>query len=112
MRTTPLLPTRIHTNAPITRGSIHDEINDYFRNAFTGFPFLWGKMPGNPFGELGAHEGLIPSLDMISDEKAYAVVVELPGIEPEDITLEAKDNTLSISGEKKVERRDEDNKHV
>ena len=49
---------------------------------------------------------------MISDEKAYAVVVELPGIEPDEIKLAAKDNTLSISGKKKVECRVEENKQV
>jgi len=35
------------------------------------------------------------------DEKAYYIEVDLPGVKKEDIKVDIKDNTLTISGERK-----------
>lgn len=45
--------------------------------------------------------GVLPRLDISSDEKIYTVSVELPGVQPDAVNLEVRDNMLMISGEKK-----------
>ena len=48
-----------------------------------------------------------PPLDVVESDDAYAISVELPGVERSDITVECKDRTLAIRGEKKSEREEE-----
>ena len=49
---------------------------------------------------------LKPNLDISSDEKEYRVTVELPGVDENDVQVELEDNTLRISGEKRIEEED------
>ena len=42
-----------------------------------------------------------PSVNTREDEKAYYIEVDLPGVKKEDIKVDIKDNTLTISGERK-----------
>jgi HSP20 family protein len=56
-----------------------------------------------PFGARGR---LIPAIDVAEDDGQYVVTVELPGIEKDDVTIEAQDNVLTIRGEKKSEREE------
>jgi len=53
-------------------------------------------------------------VDIEEDEKSYHVTAELPGIDEKEISVELKDGYLTISGEKKEEKRDENSelKHV
>lgn len=44
-----------------------------------------------------------PSLDVASDEKAYIVKIELPGINANDVSIEISGNTLHVKGEKRQE---------
>ena len=46
---------------------------------------------------------LRPRLDMTGDDKQYVVTVEIPGVSPDDISLEARDGALLLRGEKKQE---------
>ena len=43
-----------------------------------------------------------PSVNTREDEKAYYIEVDLPGVKKEDIKVDVKDNTLTISGERKL----------
>ncbi|SFV51026.1 Heat shock protein Hsp20 [hydrothermal vent metagenome] len=43
-----------------------------------------------------------PSVNTREDEKAYYIEVDLPGVKKEDIKVDIKDNTLTISGERKL----------
>lgn len=45
----------------------------------------------------------IPRLNISESEAGYQVTVELPGMEPDDVTVEFKDDSLWISGEFKNE---------
>ena len=45
-----------------------------------------------------------PSIEMKEDDKAYHVTAELPGLDMKDIAIDMRENTLSISGEKKSEK--------
>ncbi|HQE94619.1 MAG TPA: Hsp20/alpha crystallin family protein [Candidatus Marinimicrobia bacterium] len=49
-----------------------------------------------------------PAVDIIEEDKAYNIQVELPGMNKDDIKIAVKDNYLTISGEKKRESKVED----
>lgn len=44
----------------------------------------------------------IPVVNNRETDEAYYVEIDLPGIKKEDISIDVKDNVLSISGERKV----------
>ncbi len=51
---------------------------------------------------------VFPKLDVHEDEKAVHVKAEIPGLEEKDLDVTLKENTLTISGEKKEEKTEED----
>ncbi|HUO88950.1 MAG TPA: Hsp20/alpha crystallin family protein [Rhizomicrobium sp.] len=56
----------------------------------------------------GGNGGMLrPSIEMTEDDKAYHVTAELPGLDMKDINLDLRENTLSISGEKKSEKTEQ-----
>ncbi len=50
----------------------------------------------------------MPAVNEKEDEKAYYIEVDLPGVKKEDINIEVKDNVLTISGERKFKKEEED----
>lgn len=81
---------------------LHDEIDAMFDNFFA--PSFFEREP------FQMKSDFLPSLDVTSDDKAYAMKVELPGVAPEAVKLEVNDGVLTISGEKKEETgKDEQN---
>ena len=62
------------------------------------------------FGKFPAFEGFGVELKMdIKDEKdKYLIVVDIPGMDKENINIIVKDNVLTISGEKGEEIKEED----
>lgn len=48
-----------------------------------------------------------PRIDFTETDKSYEVVVDLPGVKPEDFKVEVRDGALWISGEKKEEHTEE-----
>lgn len=42
-----------------------------------------------------------PSVDVFEDEKAFSLLVELPGLQKNDVKIEVENGTLTISGERK-----------
>lgn len=48
-----------------------------------------------------------PRVDVLEGDKALSIDIELPGVAKEDMKVEARDNVLTISGERK--RREEFN---
>jgi HSP20 family protein len=53
-------------------------------------------------------QALTPSIDVDETDAAYTVTAELPGIAEKDIELSLTDNALTLSGEKRSERNEED----
>lgn len=45
---------------------------------------------------------LTPRADVIETEKGYALVMELPGVKVDDVSIEMKENQLAVSGSKKI----------
>ncbi|MCD6204805.1 MAG: Hsp20/alpha crystallin family protein [Candidatus Marinimicrobia bacterium] len=53
-----------------------------------------------------------PSVDIMEKEKEFLITAELPGIKKDDIKMNIRDNVLTVSGEKKQEKKTEkDNFH-
>jgi len=65
-----------------------------------------------PFRCLGAifdigDGDLLPNMEVSEEKKTYQISVELPGVDEKDISLSLQDHTLTISGEKKSERKED-----
>jgi HSP20 family protein len=43
-------------------------------------------------------DGFTPMLDVRETEEEYLVLVDVPGVKPDDVTIEVSDHVLSISG--------------
>ncbi|MEW6526359.1 MAG: Hsp20/alpha crystallin family protein [Spirochaetota bacterium] len=54
----------------------------------------------------------VPSIDVEEDEKSIHVRAEIPGIDEKDLNVTLEDNVLTISGEKKEERKEENKRYV
>ena len=68
---------------------------------------LWPQLYG-PFRNLGSKlsEWLSPASEASSNENAYRISIELPGVSEEDIHLSATKDSLVVSGEKSETRED------
>jgi HSP20 family protein len=75
---------------------------DLFRS---GWPFR--DLPSQLRGNLGEATSWAPALDVTENDDKYAVAVELPGTNKDDVTVEVHENVLTIRGEKRDEREDE-----
>ena len=91
-----------------TRDPYFSKRNDVLDRMFD-LSFPWKIMKA--FGvDPSTEQSLMPALDVTSDEKAYKIAVELPGVATENVKLEVKNGALVLSGEKKEETTDQ--KHV
>ncbi|MGA9535221.1 MAG: Hsp20/alpha crystallin family protein [Desulfobacterales bacterium] len=52
-----------------------------------------------------------PAVDIYEGEKAVVLKAELPGIKKEDVSVEVKDNVLTIKGERKAESEIKEEKY-
>lgn len=48
-----------------------------------------------------------PACEIVDDEKAYTISIDIPGLKKEELDIEVKDNHLYISGERKYEATSE-----
>ncbi len=73
--------------------TLQDRMNRLFRESFSG----------------GQDESLTtstfaPAVDVYEDEHKVALKIEVPGIDEKDIHVQVENNTLTVSGERKVEK--------
>jgi HSP20 family protein len=89
-----LLPVRRRERERGTLASLHDEMDDLFKDFFSDWdgPF-WSRTRW-------------PVLDIAEDENEFTVKAEVPGCKAEDIDISVHGNTLTISGEKKQEKEE------
>jgi HSP20 family protein len=68
--------------------------------------------PGNVREEELIQSTWIPAVDIFETPEAIVLKAELPGITAQDISVEVKDNILTLKGEKKLEKETkEENYH-
>ena len=89
--------------------SVRRDIDRFFDSMS---PDLHRAFDLDPFRRLGAafeiaRGDLVPSAEVTEEKKSYQISAELPGVEEKDISLTLQDHMLTISGEKKSERKEE-----
>jgi HSP20 family protein len=72
-------------------------IDDFAERFFFGWPSF----------EKDTETTWIPRVDINETDKEIIIDAELPGIKKEDIKVEVKDNVLTISGERNLEKKSE-----
>ncbi|WP_339136061.1 MAG: Hsp20/alpha crystallin family protein [Candidatus Electrothrix sp. GW3-4] len=84
----------------------HRDINRLFDQTFRDFGFSAFDMD-RPFQHTSG--GMFrPVTDLAANDKEYTITVEVPGAEKDDIKIEVANNVMTISGEKKQEKKEED----
>src|ERR1700734_4212451 len=78
--------------------TLQDRINRVFRESYTG----------------GQDEALTtstfaPAVDVYEDEHKVALKIEVPGIDEKDIDVRVENQTLTVHGERKIEKKKEEN---
>lgn len=73
-------------------GGIEQELENAMRNMFD-----W-DFEGNSENVMS----FSPTLNVVETEVGYEVSVDLPGVKPEDLTVEFRDDALWIAGERKI----------
>jgi HSP20 family protein len=76
-----------------TLNRVQTRINDLFEETFGR-----SRLPHAPASELW-----YPPVDILESKDSYLIRAELPGMKKEDLHLELKDGTLTLSGERKFE---------
>jgi HSP20 family protein len=69
---------------------LHSRLNELFEDRFNQ-------------ARVGANGRWAPAMDILESHEAYIIRAELPGMKKEDINVELKDGTLTLSGERKAE---------
>jgi HSP20 family protein len=90
---------------PTSRMDMFREMEDLVRNMQRALT-TWPAKPE----ETMTLADWAPSVDIGENDKEYLVKAELPEVKKEDIKVSVDDGTLSITGERKVEKEDKGTK--
>ena len=74
-----------------------------------GFPSRLSRRLRDLGGEVRSGD-FAPAVDIAEREDAYVVTAEVPGCKKEDVQVEVHDNVLTVSGEKRSEREEKNEK--
>ena len=66
---------------------------------------LFDTFAGSSFGEVGA--GVFPPINITQDSDNFYVRAEIPGIEPDQLSISAVRNRVSIAGKREIKREGE-----
>lgn len=77
--------------------TLQQEVNRLFGTFFDS--------PTGNGGALGARRW-IPAMDLQEDDDCYVLHADLPGLAEEDVKVELEDDVLTISGERRSERKE------
>ncbi len=92
----PLLPGRPANDDPFVR--LWNEVDRLFSQVFRAAEFdEWPRARTSGFG---------PPVEVAETPDAWKLMAELPGVAPEDLTIELQGDVLTIRGEKKAEREE------
>lgn len=82
---------------PLSRvDNLRSEMDQLFNHFFRA-PWEWAQT--QPMG------GWAPALDLYEDRDELVVKADLPGMKKEDISISLNGDVLTISGERKIERK-------
>jgi HSP20 family protein len=78
--------------------SLHRSIDRLFADTWNG------TFAPSLLSEAWTTGKITPSLDVVDEDKAFRVTVELPGMSDKDVAVTVDDRTLTIRGEKREEK--------
>ncbi len=81
--------------------NIFDDLQDDINRAFYSF---WSSPPTTRESRDLGERSWSPRVDVEETDKEISVIAELPGMSKEEIKIDVKNNTLTLSGEKKHEK--------
>ena len=81
--------------------TLQDRINRLFEDAF----------PRSPEMEDDLVCSWRPQVDIYESADGYVIQVDLPGVEKQDVSVEVKENILTISGERKADGPDQEDSY-
>jgi HSP20 family protein len=88
-----------------TFDSFRSEMDALHRSIDRLFADAWGgSFAPTLLSETWQTGKITPRLDVVEDEKAFRVSVELPGMTDKDVAVTVDDRTLTVRGEKKEEK--------
>ena len=82
--------------------TLRDAMNQLFDESF------WSPFDRTSFTRLGTAMSGFPKVDIADGEHEITVTANVPGVNPEDISVEVADGILTLSGEVKREHKEED----
>eukprot|EP00026_Physarum_polycephalum_P016794 Phypoly_transcript_17795.p1 GENE.Phypoly_transcript_17795~~Phypoly_transcript_17795.p1 ORF type:complete len:135 (+),score=27.96 Phypoly_transcript_17795:47-406(+) len=82
--------------------NIHSQVGDVFDGFFNDRKVAQGGQGGQR-----GHSMWLPVVDVKESEKGITIHAELPGMKKEDILVDVNDGILTLSGEKKNEKKEE-----
>jgi HSP20 family protein len=78
--------------------TLQDRINRVFRDSYTG---------GSQDDSLTT-SSFAPAVDVYEDEHKVSLKIEVPGIDEKDIDVRVENNTLTVHGERKIEKEEKE----
>lgn len=73
---------------------------------------LFRDLPGTENGDVLTTASFVPAVDIYEDEQKVVLKLEVPGIKQEDLDIRVENNTLTVRGERKLEKEEkEENFH-
>jgi HSP20 family protein len=83
------------------------DFDQMFNRMLRGWPFGWLEPMANGQPRTMRPLEHAPKVEVKEHVKSYTIAVELPGLDQKDVKVLVEDDTVTISGEKHVERNDE-----
>ena len=80
--------------------SLHNRMNRLFQD-------FYGEMGRGPDQSLAA-SAFAPPVDVYEDEHKVILKLEAPGIKEEDLDVRVENNTVTVSGERKLEKEEKE----
>ena len=85
--------------------SLHDRVNQLFRQAFSG-------LEGLGLEQSITSPTFLPPVDILEDDHNIKLKAEIPGVKVEDLAVTLENNVITITGERKFkDEEEEDNFH-
>jgi HSP20 family protein len=92
--------------------NLHRDMDRWFEDAFNSFgmPSLDSNLQSRAMPGISLSNICRPQIDVSGDSNCYEINLEVPGLTESDLSLEVKDDVLTIKGQKE-ERSEDKDKH-
>ena len=98
--------------SPGTLMSLHRDMDRWFEDALksVGMPSLDSNLQSRAMPGISLSNIYRPQIDVSGDSNGYEINLDVPGLTESDLSLEVKDDVLTINGHKE-ERTEDKDKH-